>query len=51
MVFFVVWTTITVFWTRRGLRREKKVWTETHEKAAVIESGTDTQNTNSTYTA
>ncbi|KAI0970703.1 hypothetical protein F4678DRAFT_115875 [Xylaria arbuscula] len=46
LVFFVIWTTITVIWTRRGLRREKKVWADSREKAIVMESGTDTQNTN-----
>ncbi|KAI1420799.1 hypothetical protein F5Y12DRAFT_89984 [Xylaria sp. FL1777] len=46
LVFFVIWTTITVIWTRRGLRREKKLWIDSREKAAVMESGTDTQNTN-----
>ncbi|RWA05783.1 hypothetical protein EKO27_g9323 [Xylaria grammica] len=47
LVFFVVWTALTVIWTRRGLRREKKLWAvNSQEKAAVMESGTDTQNTN-----
>ncbi|KAK5625346.1 hypothetical protein RRF57_001062 [Xylaria bambusicola] len=46
LVFFVVWTTITAFWTRRGLRREKKVWAESTGEKTSVESGTDTQNTN-----
>ncbi|KAI0404628.1 hypothetical protein F4802DRAFT_225454 [Xylaria palmicola] len=46
LVFFIVWTFITVIWTRRGLRREKRHWAaNTPEKEAVMESGTDTQNT------
>ncbi|TGJ85854.1 hypothetical protein E0Z10_g2928 [Xylaria hypoxylon] len=45
--FFVVWTVITVLWTRRGLREEKKLWAvNSRDKVAVMESGTDTQNTN-----
>jgi hypothetical protein len=46
-VFFVIWTWVTVIWTRRGIRREKQLWVaDSREKAAVMESGTDTQNTN-----
>ncbi|KAI0866639.1 hypothetical protein F4860DRAFT_146674 [Xylaria cubensis] len=46
LVFFIIWTWITVIWTRRGLRREKKLWaSDIPEKAAVMDSGTDTQNT------
>ncbi|KAI1168374.1 hypothetical protein F5B18DRAFT_277888 [Nemania serpens] len=45
-VFFVVWTWITVIWTRRGLRREKKLWAkDSPEKGVAMESSTDTQNT------
>ncbi|KAI0204827.1 hypothetical protein F4808DRAFT_311901 [Astrocystis sublimbata] len=43
LVFFIIWTFITVLWIRRGLRREKKLWgADRPEKAAVIESSTDT---------
>ncbi|KAI1270809.1 hypothetical protein F5Y07DRAFT_385051 [Xylaria sp. FL0933] len=47
LVFLIIWTTITVFWVQRGLKREKKVWASgSREKAAVMESATDSQNTN-----
>ncbi|KAI0506552.1 hypothetical protein F5B22DRAFT_623467 [Xylaria bambusicola] len=42
LVFFVVWTAITVFWIRRGLRREKKVWADNTGEKASVESSTDT---------
>ncbi|KAI0814002.1 hypothetical protein GGR55DRAFT_633537 [Xylaria sp. FL0064] len=47
LVFLIIWTTITVLWIQRGLKREKKVWASgSREKAAVMESATDSQNTN-----
>ncbi|KAI1133209.1 hypothetical protein F5Y10DRAFT_229644 [Nemania abortiva] len=46
LVFFTIWTWITVLWTRRGLRREKMLWgAETREKCSMMDSSTDTPNT------
>ncbi|GAP86318.2 hypothetical protein SAMD00023353_1800940 [Rosellinia necatrix] len=47
LVFFIVWTWITVIWTQRGLRWEKKRWAaSTREKATAMDLGSDTQNGN-----
>ncbi|KAI1172772.1 hypothetical protein F4777DRAFT_560455 [Nemania sp. FL0916] len=47
LIFFIIWTWTTVIWTRRGLRREKKLWgaDAREKKADAMESGGDTLNT------
>ncbi|KAI1815197.1 hypothetical protein GGS20DRAFT_544799 [Poronia punctata] len=46
-VFFVIWTIVTVIWTRRSVHKEKKLWAaDILEKAAVTEPSRETQNTN-----
>ncbi|KAI8623461.1 hypothetical protein F5Y19DRAFT_372296 [Xylariaceae sp. FL1651] len=38
-VFFVIWTFITIIWTRRSLRLEKKLWAgDLREKSAAVYS-------------